>query len=71
MSKKQSRRSVSIRGSTYDQIRSYCERNKLSMSEFVEERIATFFGNGGLKEIKSSEKIKPEELHDAARIFTF
>ena len=71
MSKKQSRRSVSIRGSTYDQIRAYCERNEISMSEFVEERIAHFFGNGGLKGSKSSEKIKPEELQDAARIFTF
>ncbi len=71
MSKKQSRRSVSIRGATYDQIRSHCERNKISMSEFVEERIATFFGNGGFKETTSSEKIKPEALHDAARIFTF
>ena len=71
MSKKQSRRSVSIRGSTYDQIRSYCERNQISMSEFVEARSATFFVNGGLKETKSSDRIKPEELQDAARIFTF
>jgi hypothetical protein len=71
MSKKQSRRSVSIRGSTYEQIRRYCERNEVSMSEFVEERIALFFGNGGSKDEATGERIKPEELQDAARFFTF
>ena len=71
MSKKQSRRSVSIRGSTYDQIRRFCERNELSMSEFVEERIADFFGNGGSRAAKPGERIKPDELQDAARFFTF
>jgi hypothetical protein len=71
MAKKQSRRSVSIRGSTYEQIRKYCERNEVSMSEFVEDRIASFFGNGGTKEEKPAERIKQEELQDAARIFTF
>ena len=70
MAKKQSRRSVSIRGSTYDLIRKYCERNEISMSEFVEDRIATFFGNGGSKD-EEGEKIKPDELQDAARFFTF
>ncbi len=70
MAKKQSRRSVSIRGSTYDQIRLYCERNNISMSEFVEERIALFFGNGGSKEEKG-ERVKPEVLRNADRLFTF
>ncbi|MCC6751336.1 MAG: hypothetical protein IT371_27025 [Deltaproteobacteria bacterium] len=46
MAKKQTRRSVSIRGLTYETVRKYCERHGLSMSEFVEERISTFFGNG-------------------------
>jgi hypothetical protein len=72
MAKKQSRRSVSIRGVTYEQIRTYCERNNVSMSEFVEERIATFFGNGGSKdEDRPSEKIAVDDLQDAARFFTF
>jgi len=71
MAKKQSRRSVSIRGSTYDQIRLYCERNDISMSEFVEERIALFFGNGGSKEEKTGERVKPEVLRNADRLFTF
>lgn len=44
MSKKQTRRSVSIRGATYETVRAYCESSGVSMSEFVEERIAGFFG---------------------------
>jgi hypothetical protein len=44
MAKKQTRRSVSIRGTTYDRIRHHCERTGVSMSEFVEEQIAAFFG---------------------------
>lgn len=74
MAKKQSRRSVSIRGSTYDQIRKYCERNSLSMSEFVEDRIATFFGNGGSKDdrtMKDLKEMNDDELKEAARFFTF
>ena len=54
MSKKQTRRSVSIRGSTYDTVRDYCERHGMSMSEFVEERIAGFFGTKGAKEAVAS-----------------
>ncbi len=72
MAKKQTRRSVSIRGSTYEQIRKYCERNNVSMSEFVEEQIAHFFGNGGSKREESAEeRIEPDQLQDAARYFTF
>jgi hypothetical protein len=74
MAKKQTRRSVSIRGSTYDQIRRYCERHEMSMSEFVEERIATFFGNGGSREQeddKSYDQLGEDEIKDAARFFTF
>lgn len=72
MAKKQTRRSVSIRGSTYDQIRKYCERHDISMSEFVEDRIATFFGNGGSREDSSEEsKLDKTTLQDAARFFTF
>jgi hypothetical protein len=75
MAKKQTRRSVSIRGSTYELIRQYCEQNDVSMSEFVEERIAAFFGNGRTttrrKDSKNRSKLSPEELQDAARYFTF
>lgn len=71
MAKKQTRRSVSIRGSTYEQIRKYCERNNVSMSEFVEGQIALFFGNGRSKPAEGDERVKPEQLQDADRYFTF
>jgi hypothetical protein len=71
MAKKQTRRSVSIRGSTYEQIRKYCERHEISMSEFVEERIAAFFGNGGSRKDAPYDQLKGDELKDAARYFTF
>jgi hypothetical protein len=71
MAKKQTRRSVSIRGSTYDQIRRYCERHEMSMSEFVEEQISTFFGNGGSRGDKELEQLDENTLKDADRYFTF
>lgn len=43
MAKKQTRRSVSIRGATYETVRAYCEDQGVSMSEFMEQRIAGFF----------------------------
>lgn len=49
MAKKQTRRSVSIRGTTYDKVREFCERKNVSMSEFVEERIADFFGEATIE----------------------
>lgn len=77
MAKKQTRRSVSIRGATYELIRQYCEQNGLSMSEFVEERIAEFFGQSTGRKSKSGKKapsqsrLSPDELQEAARYFTF
>lgn len=43
MSKKQTRRSISVRGVTYDRLREHCAGASLSMSDFVEQRIAEFF----------------------------
>ena len=85
MAKKQTRRSVSIRGSTYDRVRQYCERAGISMSEFVEERIASFF-DAGRPAVKPPARPKAklakgngnggdslsfDELQDATRFFTF
>ena len=43
MAKKQTRRSVSIRGTTYQRVRDYCDRRGISMSELVEESISKYF----------------------------
>ena|SRR5688500_10826162 len=44
MAKKQSRRSISLSRSTYERLRSYCETNGISMSQFVEHRVGDFLG---------------------------
>lgn len=39
MPSKQTRRSISVRGSTYDALRRYCEQRGVSMSEVVETEL--------------------------------
>jgi hypothetical protein len=43
---KQTRRSISVRGVTYENLRRYCEENNVSMSEVVEEQIAKVLSRG-------------------------
>ncbi len=64
MAKVQTRRSISVSGPTYEVIRSYCKRNELSMSEFIEERVREFFGG----EKRDTDR---KAVQNAARIFTF
>ena len=40
MAAKQTRRSISVRGTTYENLRRYCAEQDISMSEVVEEQIA-------------------------------
>ena len=40
MAAKQTRRSISVRGTTYEDLRRYCAEQDISMSEVVEEQIA-------------------------------
>ena len=56
MAKKQTRRSVSIRGTTYDRVRTYCDHQGLSMSQFMEARIDQFLSGQFLGEPVSSEQ---------------
>jgi hypothetical protein len=44
MAKKQTRRSISVSRATYERLRTYCETNQISMSQFVESRVGDFFG---------------------------
>lgn len=73
MAKIQTRKSISVRGTTYVQLKRYCERNGISMSEFIEERISMFFGNGGSKSKGNTKprRMTTEQIHDAVRTFTF
>ena len=46
MAAKQTRRSISVRGITYDNLRRYCAEQDISMSEVVEEQIARLLERG-------------------------
>jgi|GEM_PF-2714901 len=47
MSSKQTRRSISVRGTTYFTLRQYCEDHDRSMSDLVEELLAKTFEAAG------------------------
>lgn len=42
MAKKQTRRSISVSKSTYQRLKTYCETNDISMSQFIEQRVGDF-----------------------------
>jgi hypothetical protein len=66
MSRKQTRRSISVRGDIYERVKRYCDNRGISMSAFIEERILEFLGgNGGAK--RSSKDVQEE----IAQHFTF
>ena len=44
MAKKQTRRSISVSRTTYEKLKSFCETNSISMSQFVENRVGDFLG---------------------------
>jgi len=46
MAKKQTRRSISVSRTTYERLKSFCETNGISMSQFVENRVGDFLGEG-------------------------
>ena len=49
MAKKQTRRSISVRGTTYYRLREYCDGLGVSMSDFVEQRIAEHMEAAGFR----------------------
>jgi hypothetical protein len=67
MAKKQTRRSVSLSRNTYERLKSFCELNDVSMSEFVETRIGDFLGRP--KKILADGEDGARKT--AERIFTF
>jgi hypothetical protein len=52
---KQTRRSISVRGTTYENLRRYCAEQDISMSELVEEPIARVL-------TRTSSKGRPEPV---------
>ncbi len=44
MAKRQTRRSISLSRTTYERLKTYCETNGMSMSQFIERRVGDFLG---------------------------
>ena len=60
MAKKQTRRSISVSRATYERLKSYCETNGMSMSQFVETRVGDFLGRS-----LSGRRLQPQEAERA------
>lgn len=80
MAKKQTRRSISVSRGTYERLKSYCETNGISMSQFVERRVGDYLGRMAPPQTspvpKSPESDKPEAKDPDVKltpdqIFTF
>ena len=67
MAKKQSRRSISLSRSTYERLRSYCETNGISMSQFVEHRVGDFLGRSIRPRAQTAYEA-PEALPSAPQV---
>jgi hypothetical protein len=48
MAKRQTRRSISVKGITYQRLRNYCEAQNLSVSGYLEEIIAERLDGAGV-----------------------
>jgi len=70
MAKKQTRRSISVSRGTYERLRTYCETNGISMSQFVERRVGDFFG-GSERVIPGITEQPTPKSAGAGHIFTF
>lgn len=55
MAKKQTRRSISVSRSTYERLKSYCETNQISMSQFVERRVGDYLGRSKGQALPATE----------------
>lgn len=67
MASKQTRRSISVRGATYDSLRGWCETNDKSMSEVVEELLAKLLGNPAPATVKPAPAERPRVIAAPAR----
>jgi hypothetical protein len=67
--KKQKRRSISVRGDIYDKVHAFCKNQSISMSSFVEDRILRYLENPmDERELKETHD-KKVEIKAAAKGF--
>jgi hypothetical protein len=75
MAKRQTRRSISVSRNTYERLKTYCETNGMSMSQFIERRVGDFLGRfdgaprvqtqTSAEDLPAARKLSPDQ------IFTF
>ena len=67
---KQTRRSISVRGITYDTLRQYCDDSQRSMSDVIEELLGALFEKSGLQTApkKALSKAAPKESKVAKQL---
>lgn len=53
---KQTRRSISVRGVTYDTLRQFCDDSQRSMSDVIEELLGSLFEKNGLQAAAAPKK---------------
>jgi len=70
MAKKQTRRSISVSGNTYERLKAYCETNGVSMSQFIEQRVGDFLGRKA-PQIRSADEVIDRVRGNADHIFSF
>ena len=75
MAKKQTRRSISVSRATYERLKSYCETNGISMSQFVERRVGDYLGRTDIpvrtEQQPTSKTEDPDVKLTPDQIFTF
>jgi hypothetical protein len=62
MALKQTRRSISVRGTTYDKLRQYGELHDRSMSDIVEELLATILGPDPVAQVEAKVQPPPKPV---------
>ena len=74
MAKRQTRRSVSMKGLTYQRVRKYCDAHGVSISKFVEDLINERLDALGVPQetVLDSTPVKPRTVGEfKGSIFTF
>jgi hypothetical protein len=72
MAKRQTRRSISVKGITYQRLKDFCDTNALSVSGYLEEIIAERLDAAGVPVptvLKGKAEEEPEEI--VSQHFTF
>ncbi len=65
---KQTRRSISVRGVTYDTLRQFCDDSQRSMSDVIEELLGALFEKSGLQPQAVEKKAQPKAAKAGQKI---